>query len=185
MVAAASAPASSRSGARGPLTLARIQDIQLECCADDIAMPDPDAMSHWSESAVRAFFESGGETLPTEAECAEAAAAPTPAAGATVVSLTAEATELLRAAETGDEQRVRDLLLHSREHAPVGTVDAHGRFPLLLAAQNGHEGTVKALLQNRANPSQAEGFTLRRSALMAASVSGHEPTVRALMIPHL
>ena len=164
------------------LTLERIQQIQLECMADDVKL-DYSAMSRWPESAIRTYFESGGATFPQPGESfSEDQPAPAPAAVTTATSspLAAEAGELLRAAEAGDEALVRDLLLHKRP--PVDVIDVHGRFPLMLAAQNGHDGTVKALLQNRARPSQSTSFTLHRTALMAATLAGHEEVVRTLLM---
>ena len=46
----------------GVLSAEQIQALQTEAFADDVPIP-PDAAT-WSEDALRAYFESGGEALP-------------------------------------------------------------------------------------------------------------------------
>ena len=45
------------------MTMEEIKDIQSECLADDIEIP-PEAVA-WVPCEVRAYFESGGNELPT------------------------------------------------------------------------------------------------------------------------
>ena len=46
-----------------PITMERLLAIQNECMADDIEIPRE--ATAWVESEARAFFESGGNELPT------------------------------------------------------------------------------------------------------------------------
>ena len=46
------------------LSAEKVQALQTEAFADDVPIP-PDAAT-WSEDALRAYFESGGEALPPE-----------------------------------------------------------------------------------------------------------------------
>ena len=161
---------------------ARVLEIQAECMADDVPLLDD--MSGWSDVALRAYFESGGQMLPDPDDSTTShtvVSVSTPVIAAPTV--TAAELDLLHAAETGDEQTVRDVLLHKAAQVSVDVIDQHGFFPLMLAARNGHEGTVKALVQNRAHLSQtSDRFTLQRTALMAAALEGHETTVRTLLL---
>ena len=47
-----------------PLTLEDVQSIQADAMADDVEI-DMERMSLWSRAELTAFFESGGETVPT------------------------------------------------------------------------------------------------------------------------
>ena len=69
------------------LTMEQLEDIQASCLADDIQI-DFNRMSLWDEATARAFFESGGETVPPAAADAAAAlsASAFDAAAATAVS---------------------------------------------------------------------------------------------------
>ena len=45
------------------VTREQLEEIQMECMADDIPI-DWETMSRWTAEMARAFFESGGESLP-------------------------------------------------------------------------------------------------------------------------
>jgi len=59
----------------------------------------------------------------------------------------------------------------------VNAVDSHGRTALMLAAYNGHESTVRALVELGAQVNAVDSHG--QTALMLAAMDGHE-LVRAL-----
>ena len=46
--------------------LARLKELQFECCADDVEIKI-DWMQHWTDDEARAYFESGGQDVPRSA----------------------------------------------------------------------------------------------------------------------
>ena len=58
------------------LTLADLEQIQLEALADDVEI-DLARMQLWSECEARAYFESGGTAVPAEAPSNAPSDAPT------------------------------------------------------------------------------------------------------------
>ena len=53
----------SSSSSTLPLSLARLEDIQSDCLADDVDI-DYERMQHWSEAEATRYFESGGTEAP-------------------------------------------------------------------------------------------------------------------------
>ena len=43
----------------------QLEELQIECMADDVPIDEP-RMSLWTEAQARAFFESGGTEEPAE-----------------------------------------------------------------------------------------------------------------------
>ena len=89
------------------------------------------------------------------------------------------ATSLMRAANAGDERRVRELLAAG---APSRCVDSEGWAALHFASARGNTSTVAALLE-----ADAGGFTVNTqdingcTPLILACERGHEGAVRALL----
>lgn len=61
--AASSSAAPSKAEPPVLVTREQLEEIQMECMADDIPI-DWQTMSCWTAEMARAFFESGGESLP-------------------------------------------------------------------------------------------------------------------------
>ena len=113
-----------------------------------------------------------------------------------------DAERILAAARDGDEVAVRELL--ARDPALVGTVDAHRKTPLHLAAEHDHAGVAELLLEDgavsaafvlacrnghtdvaqfllgRGADVNARGF-LSAPALHWAAINGHADTVAFLL----
>jgi ankyrin repeat protein len=90
-------------------------------------------------------------------------------------------TQLMRAANAGDEKRVRELVAAGAKLDLVGSV---GRSALHWASGHGHAGIAKLLLDGKyegkgvvINLQTSGGYT----ALIRASISGHEAVVRLLL----
>ncbi len=91
------------------------------------------------------------------------------------------ATQLIRAAEKGDEKRVRELVAAG---AKLDLVNGAGWSALHLASESGHAHIVKLLLDGKYEGKGA-GINLQISsgwtALNLASLYGHESVVRLLL----
>lgn len=88
-----------------------------------------------------------------------------------------QATPLLLAVLSGEVKTAQYLI---RQKARQDLPDAEGRFPLLVAAENGHEQLVRDLIKAGGDPdmkSRANGDT----PLILAAGKGHEKVVRVLL----
>ena len=50
---------------------ARLEEIRSECFADDVELPTLDAAARWSDDAIRAYFENGGDIAAANSIMAE------------------------------------------------------------------------------------------------------------------
>jgi TPR repeat protein len=79
-------------------------------------------------------------------------------------------TALMKAAETGDHNAVRRLILSGEE---INARDKYGRTALIFSSINGHQSIVRALLEAGANPAICD-FYGRNAAEAAAQHSNYE-----------
>ena len=91
----------------------------------------------------------------------------------------AQRNNLADAARQGDEVAVRSLLNDSI--TPNTTHAGHGRTPLSWAAEMGHEGVIKLLLEFNADVDKADERDGGRTPLSWATEMGHEGVIRLLL----
>ncbi len=94
-------------------------------------------------------------------------------------SLPSAAERLLAASWKGDLATV-EAILESGVHPDSGATDA-GWTPLMAAVRGGHEGVVRVLLENGADPSASGGSRIPGTALHSAVDLGRRPIVRMLL----
>ncbi len=82
---------------------------------------------------------------------------------------------LIEAAFRGDADSVEALLAE----ADIDAVDEVGRTALMMAAYDGHAGTVRLLCEKKADPNKQD--INRRTALMYAASGPNAPTVEILL----
>eukprot|EP00899_Mesostigma_viride_P011736 jgi/Mesvir1/20563/Mv06235-RA.5 len=100
---------------------------------------------------------------------------------ATTADKASMATQLRQACAIGDARAVEQLLVAGAE--PSGRDDSSTLVPLLLAAEGGHAGVVKSLLQKSVVPVDVNvADESGRTALHVAASRGHAEVVRLLVV---
>ncbi len=86
--------------------------------------------------------------------------------------------KLVRAAQAGDDAKVKRLLKAKVDVNAITTLDGESATALQAASWHGHVGTARLLLKAKAT---VDARTTLGTALMSAADAGHAPVVQLLL----